>query len=309
MGSKGKRDRSRSRSPSRSKHSKKGRRSNGFEPISQDDYFRLNAPFRLWLRKEKGRFFDEMPTEKARRYFGRFVRDWNDGRLRSKYYDPDCQLSGLSKSVVTRHNWGFAKEADKGELDDLKQEVRKSTLATDLGVAQPGPRAMHEAALEAKGRQGPTMPSQAEWPRESAQLFHEEQRERDYWSRRRERKLAKEREQLILDEVAPKETGREAVLAKKRARNSLRNAGKSEDVVISDDELYYDPAGDLATLKRNRELREKRRIEKKQLSGEPDEMRETRLKERMEKERSTIETLRALAQQSRSQGLGMTKPA
>ncbi|KAJ2875765.1 hypothetical protein FB639_003962 [Coemansia asiatica] len=284
-------------------HNKKSRRGNEHDPISQDDYFRLNAPFRLWLRKEKDRFFDEMPTEKARRYFGRFVQDWNTGRLRSKYYDPDCQLSGLSRNVVTRHSWGFAKQADREYMDDLKQEVRKSTFAFEPQVTQ---ETMQDDRAKTKDKQGPTMPSQYVWSRESAQLFDEEQRERDYRSRKRERKLAKEREKLVLDEVAPKETGREAMLAKKRALNSLRNAPKSEDVEIPDEDLYHDPASDLAMLKRSREMREKKRIERKQQSSGPEDKREARLQERMEKERSTMEALRAMAQFSREQRLGMS---
>jgi len=60
------------------------RATGSFERISlEDDYFRLNGEFRLWLQGEgrKAVFFDELSAEKARKAFGRFVEAWNNGRL------------------------------------------------------------------------------------------------------------------------------------------------------------------------------------------------------------------------------------
>ncbi|KAJ1799309.1 hypothetical protein LPJ59_001916 [Coemansia sp. RSA 2399] len=270
--------------------------------ITQDDYFRLNGPFRLWLHKEKDRYFDEMTTEKARRYFASFVRAWNSGRLRSRYYKQDSELAALSKSVVTRHSWKFAANVDGRELDEVKEAVHRSNAPQDVGGGAPA------AASRARTQwQGPTMPSLEERAPESGRLFDEEQRDRDRQRRRRERRDAKEREQLILDEVAPKETGREAAIAKKRAVHRLRHAEKAPEVELSDSELFGDNAGnELASLKRDRAYREKRRLEHQQETcAKPN--RSQRLQEHQDKERSTLQMLQEMAQQSRAQGLGMNQ--
>ncbi|KAI9502923.1 hypothetical protein BX070DRAFT_178264, partial [Coemansia spiralis] len=234
------------------RHEERGKAS-AVPEISQDDYFRLNASFRLWLRKEKNKYFDELPTAKARKHFASFVRAWNSGRLRSRYYSQDGELANLSKSIVTRHNWSFAANINREEMDHIKAAVQSSSA---LGAA---------AEVYAPSQeQGPTIPSRAELPPESARLFDEEQRDRDRWRRRKERRDAKERRELILDEVAPKETGREAMLAKKRALNQIRHAERTVDMELSDSEVFGGATDDLDALKKDRAVREKRRLERKQ---------------------------------------------
>ncbi|KAJ2509015.1 hypothetical protein GGF44_006065 [Coemansia sp. RSA 1694] len=236
------------------------------ERISNDDYFRLNAPFRLWLRKEKHLYFDELSSEEARRRFASFVRAWNAGRLRSRYYSQDHELTHLSKDVLTRHNWSFAKDTPAQD-----QPKKEST---------------------------------------SGRLVDSDQDDRDRRHRRkRERRDARDREQLMLDEVAPRETGRDAKIAKRRNLNQIRHAEPSVDPELPDHDLYGSSANDLAALKRERELKEKQRTERRQQSthGDP-AARQSRLNDHLDKERGTVEVLRAMAQQSREQGLGMMPP-
>ncbi|KAI8324144.1 hypothetical protein GQ54DRAFT_241991, partial [Martensiomyces pterosporus] len=266
----------------------------GVAPITQDDYFKLNAPFRLWLRKEKDRYFDEMPTDKARRYFASFVRAWNEGRLRSRYYKQDAELTNLSKRVVTRHRWGFVGNVNKSELEEVKEDIHASTSATAAAAGSHSGRVSTDTGK--RQQQGPTMPSRSELPPESGRLFDEEQRARDRYRHKRERREAKEREELILDEIAPKETGREAKLAKKRALNQHRHAEKSLDVEIPDDAIFGSGGDDFRALLREREMVEKRKQERREARrSEAD--RESRLAQRAEKERSTIEMFRAMAEQ------------
>ncbi|KAJ2747647.1 hypothetical protein GGI20_000296 [Coemansia sp. BCRC 34301] len=231
------------------------------EVISNDDYFRLNAPFRLWLRKEKHLYFDELSSEEARRRFASFVRAWNAGRLRERYYSQDHELTHLAKNVLTRHSWNFTKDAPTQELPK-------------------------------------TVPTGSE------------QEDRDHHHRcRSRRKRERQDEQLMLDEVAPRETGRDAKIVKRRNLNQMRHAEPSIDPEIPDDDLYGSSANDLATLKRERELKEKRRAERRQQSAPHDPATsKSRLKDHIDKERGTIEILRAMAQQSREQGLGMLTP-
>ncbi|KAJ1875456.1 hypothetical protein LPJ55_000621 [Coemansia sp. RSA 990] len=265
-------DKHRSRSPERGR----------IPQITQDDYYKLNAPFRLWLRKEKERYFDEMSSEKARKYFGSFIRAWNEGRLRSRYYNQEAELKQLSKDVVTRHNWSFASKINPSE-----QQKIKAIRDTALGAGQ---------AKVASGEQ----------TTESERVREEERREERRLRRKQERRRAKEQEELMLDEVAPKETGHEAKLAKKRAIGRLRHGEKSLDVDIPDEEIYEDSADSFRALKREQERKERRRQEQQQLRDGAS--RDERLREHAEKERSTIEMLKAMAQQSRAQGLGLMRP-
>ncbi|KAJ2659918.1 hypothetical protein IWW48_003213 [Coemansia sp. RSA 1200] len=304
---------SRSRSPSKNeghgteqrKHSDRGKRPDGFSTITQDDFFILNAAFRLWLHKEKDRYFDEMTTIKARKHFGSFVRAWNSGRLRSRYYSQDAGLGALPKRDVTRYSWKFAAKLDgRDQLEETVEEVHKSNAPrSSSGSGERHPAAESSAQPP---RQGPTMPSLEERPAASGRVFDEEQRDRDRRRRKREQREAREREQLILDEVAPRETGREAMIAKRRALHSLRHAEKAAtaDAELSDSELFGDGASDLAALKRDRAHREKRRLERQQ-EARAESGRSQRQQERQDKERSTVQMLQALAQQSRELGLGM----
>ncbi|KAJ2295266.1 hypothetical protein IWW55_005504, partial [Coemansia sp. RSA 2706] len=72
--------------------------------------------------------------------------------------------------------------------------------------------------------------------------------------------------------------------------------------------LYADSADSLSALKREHAAAEQRRQERQQTRRAEPRPRDERLKEHMEKERNTIETLRAMAEQSRAQGLGMMRP-
>ncbi|KAJ2714298.1 hypothetical protein H4R19_001799 [Coemansia spiralis] len=262
-------------SPKRERHSGSRRRRDDSErgrgdapQITQDDYYRLNAPFRLWLRKEKDRYFDEMGSDKARRYFASFVRAWNDGRLSSRYYSHGGDLGSLSKGVVTRHDWGLAAD-----------NAHQATTAAD------GPR---RGTLDAADGS-----------------LAEDTRHR----RKKERREAREREELILDEVAPKETGREAKIVKRRNLNQVRHGERSLDVEIPDEDLYKDAGDDLAAFKQDRDTREQRQQARRQAARDA-QGHDVRLKERADKERATVEALREMARLSRAQGLGMTpRPA
>ena len=49
--------------------------------ISKDDYFIKAAEFRVWLNEKKHKYFNELSSEDARYYFGKFVKAWNKFEL------------------------------------------------------------------------------------------------------------------------------------------------------------------------------------------------------------------------------------
>jgi hypothetical protein len=42
-----------------------------------------SSEFRQWLHEEKDKYFNELSSDRARRYFRKFVRAWNAGKLNS----------------------------------------------------------------------------------------------------------------------------------------------------------------------------------------------------------------------------------
>ncbi|KAG8684699.1 hypothetical protein FRC08_013535, partial [Ceratobasidium sp. 394] len=74
--------RSRSRSPS----PRLSLTSLGVSEISEASYFQKSSEFRIWLRDEKGKYFDELTGDRARHYFRKFVKAWNRGKLPKSLY-------------------------------------------------------------------------------------------------------------------------------------------------------------------------------------------------------------------------------
>lgn len=64
----------------------------GVDDLSDDDYFLKATELKLWLYEEKGKKLDSLKTEDARRYFRRFVRAWNKGRLDGTSFSRDPSL-------------------------------------------------------------------------------------------------------------------------------------------------------------------------------------------------------------------------
>lgn len=62
--------------------------------------------------------------------------------------------------------------------------------------------------------------------------------EQERKARKYEKKLERQRREDYLDEVAPKETGREAQLAKRRAMNAYHKRERSPDVELSEADIY-----------------------------------------------------------------------
>ncbi|KAJ7508668.1 hypothetical protein B0H11DRAFT_2217938 [Mycena galericulata] len=209
------RSRSRSRSPGDSESRETIRLPHDASPISESDYFRKGDEFRVWLKTEKKKYFDELSGDKARSYFRKFVKAWNKGNLSKSLYaglDP----SSISADSQTGYKWSFASNrsrVDNEALRAAREQVGAATYGRETSATTPAP--------PGPGRiQGPTLPSSSDlvFARELARETEHEDRS---LKRKRERAEAKER---VEEMVGPKEVGREGALEKKRAR---READKS----------------------------------------------------------------------------------
>jgi len=203
--------RSRSRDSQHRSESPSRRLPGGAEPISDSDYFVKSPEFRIWLKEEKHKYFDELSGDKARKYFHKFVKEWNRGKLDKSLYagvDPSKQ----SARSQTAYKWAFASKGTKAE-DDALQAARAEVGAATYGADQ-RPSSTTPGSGSGKRVQGPTLPPHAdrilarEAAEEQAVAEHEYQRKRD-------KAEARER---VEDMVGPREVGRERMLEKKRER-------------------------------------------------------------------------------------------
>ncbi|KAI9462406.1 hypothetical protein BJY52DRAFT_1222021 [Lactarius psammicola] len=202
--------RSRSRDSPRRSESPSRHLPGGAEPITESDYFLKSSEFRVWLKDDKRKYFDELSGEKARKYFHKFVKEWNRGKLDKSLYagiDPSKQ----SANSQTAYKWSFASKRTRAEDEALLAARAEVGAATYHISDEPSSRSGDGGS---KRVQGPSLPPQADriLAREAAE--ERAAAERDY-QRKRDRAEARER---VEDMVGPREVGRERMLEKKRER-------------------------------------------------------------------------------------------
>lgn len=202
--------RSRSRDSPRRSESPSRHLPGGAEPITESDYFLKSSEFRVWLKDDKRKYFDELSGEKARKYFHKFVKEWNRGKLDKSLYagiDPSKQ----SATSQTAYKWTFASKRTRAEDEALQAARAEVGAATYRAGGEPSSRTGDGSN---KRVQGPSLPPQAD--RVLAREAAEEQAAagRNY-QRKRDKAEARDR---VEDMVGPREVGRERMLEKKRER-------------------------------------------------------------------------------------------
>lgn len=202
--------RSRSRDSPRRSESPSRSLPGGAEPITESDYFLKSSEFRAWLKDEKRKYFDELSGEKARKYFHKFVKEWNRGKLNRSLYagiDPSEQTANSQ----TAYKWSFASKRSRAENEAL-QSARAAVGAATYRVGGEPPSRSGNGSN--KRVQGPSLPPQADRVLAREAVEERAVAERDY-QRKRDKAEARER---IEDMVGPREVGRERMLEKKRER-------------------------------------------------------------------------------------------
>ncbi|KAK7464244.1 hypothetical protein VKT23_006410 [Stygiomarasmius scandens] len=304
------RSRSRSRSPGDSDRERDRGRDRGKDKhrhqrlphdapqISKSDYFQKSDEFRLWLKEEKGKYFDELSGDKARSYFAKFVKYWNKGKLPKHLY-AGIDTSTISATSQTSYKWSFASKSTKADEDAIKRTRETVNAATnnreERGLFDPpgSGSSIGRSGPNLSGRmQGPTLPSPADMQlaREYATEVQEEERK---LKRKRDRKEEKEK---IEDMVGPKEVGREGMLEKKRARRENDKAFRERgDEGLELDESTLMGGGDSFKAAIARRDAGKKRHEQKT------EEKATAMRERVsafrEKESATMAMFQELAKQ------------
>ncbi|KAI6154176.1 hypothetical protein BKA82DRAFT_4098434 [Pisolithus tinctorius] len=270
------RERDRSRSPDREDELPEG-----VSPISESDYFLKNSEFSIWLRDEKGKYFDELSGERARSYFRKFVKAWNRGRLpRSLYNDP----RSLPATKQTGYKWSFASKSSGTDAEAL----RSAREDVDSATYGPGRKSRGDTGATSGRTLGPTLPSASDLvlARETASEYQATERD-----------LKRKRDQDI---VGPKEVGREAMLEKKRARRENDKAFREKgDEGLEADESTLLGGGDSFKDHIARREAARRRWEEKRAAGREDKEAATRERAvaMREKERATMDMFQKLAKE------------
>ncbi|KAJ7687431.1 hypothetical protein B0H17DRAFT_1070196 [Mycena rosella] len=289
------RARSRSRSRSRSREGSESREAirlpHDAPTISESDYFRKGDEFRIWLKEEKRKYFDELSGDKARSYFRKFVKAWNKGKLSKSLYagvDP----STIPAESQTGYKWSFASKGSRVDNDALRaarQEVGAATYGRE------GASTSTAASGSGAGRvQGPTLPSSADlvYARELARETHDEDRS---LKRKRDKAEAKER---IEEMVGPREVGREGALEKKRARREADRSfrDKGDDGFEADETVLLGGGDSFRDQIAKRDAARKRFDQK---SGKEDRVAAVRERANVfkEKESATIAMFQQLAKE------------
>ncbi|KAI7871772.1 hypothetical protein BDF14DRAFT_1718432, partial [Spinellus fusiger] len=244
--------------------------------ITEEDYFEKATEFRVWLKEKKGKYFSELDSEDSRYYFKKFVKAWNRSELEG------LSSSHLTSSDTTRYRWSFAKKVNQDELDTIRDSVDTMTNRGDK----------KKDNIHGRRRNvGPALPESAA----------EERYEAEQAKRRAEAKKIHQRRENYLDEIAPKETGREAMMAKRRATNSFHKREKSPDVELCEADLMGgdDFQSRLAAEKQREERRNARRNEHQQQRLAP---LQAKVAEYKAKESATIEMFRKMAEEQRQRG-------
>ncbi|KAI6120962.1 hypothetical protein EDD16DRAFT_1573863 [Pisolithus croceorrhizus] len=280
------RERDRSRSPDRDEDLPEG-----VSPISESDYFLKNSEFGIWLRDEKGKYFNELSGERARSYFRKFVKAWNRGRLpKSLYNDP----GSLPATTQTGYKWSFASKGSGADAEALRS-AREDVDSATYGPSR-RPRGDTRETSGCSRTLGPTLPSASDLvlAREAASEYQAGERD---LKRKRDRVEAKDR---LEDVVGPKAVGREAMLEKKRARRENDKAFREKgDEGLEADESTLLGGGDSFKDHIARREAARRRWEEKRAAGREDK--EAAGRERAnamrEKEKATMDMFQKLAKE------------
>eukprot|EP00771_Trimastix_marina_P001696 gnl/Trimastix_PCT/2787.p1 GENE.gnl/Trimastix_PCT/2787~~gnl/Trimastix_PCT/2787.p1 ORF type:complete len:310 (-),score=43.92 gnl/Trimastix_PCT/2787:39-968(-) len=255
-----------------SKHhkSKKARkdtdRSKLSSQISSSDYFTKNAEFRLWLLERKKIYFEDLSSDQSHKLFKKFVKRWNNGELSDRYMNVSTH-SDVDRLARTKHRWNF-KNVDALELGMIRDSVESST---------------NQSYTQSFRRPGPTMPpppprapelpvppttntvTTTERRRERDKLTEGDSEDDERYRRaldRKQRNLYRKTKEATMEELVPKETGREARIEKRRQIGAKMRAAREESPEMRDSDLMGDDGDSFRRMVRQRNARQKQRTER-----------------------------------------------
>lgn len=184
--------------------------------LTENDYEPRKADFRVWLARCKGLRMDGMKPEDLRTLFDRFAKLWNHSKLDEDIYDGTAARRAAPSvySLSTR-----AGTSDASILTSLRGDVPE--------------RSSSSSSSDRKKEYGGQKPSSLT-PAEEEERREEEMRRRKALAKKR-----REDNELVLDQIAPAETGRDALIAKRiNAREERRAREDSPDADVYGNDVH-----------------------------------------------------------------------
>mmetsp|Transcript_13542 Transcript_13542/g.18744 ORF Transcript_13542/g.18744 Transcript_13542/m.18744 type:complete len:338 (-) Transcript_13542:139-1152(-) len=224
-----------------------------WKPISKKDYFNKSTEFRVWLQARK-KFLDDLSREKTNKLFEKFTSKWNSGSLPDNLYE-GINRTQLESSALTKHKWSFVKklgDKEKFELARLRDDVdtdnqRQSFQANALTRTCDLP-------VSSRGKTGPMRKQETPYDREMRRKTEKKER-RDY----------QKHKDMVMEELVPKATGREALIEKRKQKGAYARAGAQRDdsvAAVPDSQLMGGSSDFHAAVARRNAYRAKKQQEK-----------------------------------------------
>ncbi|KAI9343108.1 hypothetical protein BDR26DRAFT_933200 [Obelidium mucronatum] len=275
-------------------------------PITADDFYTKSSEFIVWLREKKKLSLSNLSSKEARKYFDKFVKKWNSASLSEKYYR-GISTTDIASNQRSTHKWNFkVSDADEARLTEAKDSVHVMTAMKLEAERRGGKGKSDNREGESRGGFGKTGGGGSSTNSSGANSLPVGNRDDDSMDpedrARYERALRKKdfksfdsTRQVAIDEIAPKATGREAQIEKKRAINAYHKQERDTDVSLNDSDLMG--GGDSFAAHMARERERKRRLEERKLPDRQHQRQDidSRVQSYQAKEDATMMMMRDLA--------------
>ena len=209
------------------------------EILVEDDFYSYFKPFSIWLVKKKHLKFESLSASDSRKYFKKFIKRWNCGRLKPIFYDIDALLSRYSHLIQTNHDWNLKLSSkDAVILNNTLSEVQdfnkfSSQNNENLGKNTENP--IKNAEIPKKRILGPSFEGFMaknekidEKDEKNLRILKEEEK---IEAIRLEKRFLKKKEKRDADEMSPKKIGKDAKIEKKKLLNKALNGEKDEEFI------------------------------------------------------------------------------
>eukprot|EP00005_Dracoamoeba_jomungandri_P001831 CAMPEP_0174255618 /NCGR_PEP_ID=MMETSP0439-20130205/4935_1 /TAXON_ID=0 /ORGANISM="Stereomyxa ramosa, Strain Chinc5" /LENGTH=236 /DNA_ID=CAMNT_0015337869 /DNA_START=227 /DNA_END=937 /DNA_ORIENTATION=- len=218
-----------------------------------------------------------MSKSKSKRYFRKFIKEWNRGSLSSMYYGGMITPT----SSATKYKWKFTenKEYDKQFTGSVRDEVVKATNY--------GPSLLPDEPKEPTITYQPKHHQEQPKMQKEDELDREERRRYEYLMQKKKNSEFRSLQKSVMEELVPKaDPGSFQARAEKRRQKSsyTRKGDDSPDHLANWD--IYAPSDDIkTTIAQTKERRERREAKK-------GEERRERLEALKQKEQATMQVFK-----------------
>lgn len=252
--------------------------------ISIDDYFNKSEEFRVWLKINNKRSFEELDSSETHNLFEEFCTLWNQNKLPTMYYD-GIPSEIRHECMRTKHRWGIRlSESEKNQISEVSDGVDLTTRKKfdNAWNHMTSSNNNHSTSSTTTTRDisktnhvvGPDIPAEylgENLKRPMDAYDREEERERAAKARKYEKYQESHRIRTLAEEIAPREKGREAQLDKKkevsnRMRSMAQDREDSRDGLNLKESDIMGGGDDFASVKarfdRNKEKKESEKMER-----------------------------------------------